>query len=196
MDGNQIDSGKNSGLKNSGLEPNSSSHFDNRIQRLSKEEELEIIARAQSENDQDAIAVITEQFQPLIISIANQYRNRGVGLGDLVSQGNVGFMQALQGFNPSKDARMITYAYPWIKQAIQRLVIRSRHINLPPEKWRKLVHCLALMDAKDAKTVSELAGELEVTPKQLQEILRAKNELLSLDSVSDQFGILVQRHKG
>ena len=91
---------------------------------LTREEERELARRARS-GDLDAASRLIGSHLRLIVKIAERYRAPGLATGDLIQEGCIGLLQALQRFNPDHDARFATYAMWWIKSAIQDHVVRS-----------------------------------------------------------------------
>jgi RNA polymerase sigma-32 factor len=91
---------------------------------LSRDEERDLARRARS-GDRDALGRLVGSHLRFVIRIADRYRSSGLAMADLVQEGCVGLMQALQRFNPDHDARLATYSMWWIKAAIQNHVMRS-----------------------------------------------------------------------
>ncbi|HEX9648889.1 MAG TPA: RNA polymerase factor sigma-32 [Alphaproteobacteria bacterium] len=91
---------------------------------LSREEERDLARRARR-GDRDAVSRLVKSHLRLVIGIAERYRAPGLHKGDLIQEGCIGLMQALQRFNPDHEARLATYARLWIKSAIQDHVVRS-----------------------------------------------------------------------
>jgi RNA polymerase sigma-32 factor len=92
---------------------------------LKPEEEYTMATRLREGGDERAADRLVTSHLRLVIKIAMGYRRCGLPLGDLISEGNVGLMQALKGFDPDKGARFSTYAIWWIKAAIQAYIVRS-----------------------------------------------------------------------
>jgi RNA polymerase sigma-32 factor len=95
------------------------------IPRLSREEEHELAVRAHDHADRAAAAKLIEANLRYVVAIALSYRRYRVRLGDLISEGNVGLMTALQKFDPDRGTRFVTYAAHWIRALILEQVIRS-----------------------------------------------------------------------
>ncbi|WP_425609232.1 sigma-70 family RNA polymerase sigma factor [Thalassobacterium sedimentorum] len=123
---------------------------------LSKEEEVELAARIQSGDKAARDHMISANLR-LVVKIAYDYNNFGLPLLDLISEGNIGLIKAVERFDPSKGGKLSTYAAWWIKQSIKRaLANQSKTIRLP-------VHLVDRI-AKMRKITAELADELDREP--------------------------------
>ncbi len=133
----------------------------------------------------------------LVISIAKQSRGKGLPLGDLIQEGNIGLMQAVRKFEPERGFKFSTYATWWIRQAIWRaLSQKSRPIRVPINKLdlhRKAAKVRAELDQRfqndptrtgrdKIPTVADVAREIGVPAAKLQETLRAVPHVESLDA--------------
>lgn len=103
-----------------------------------KEETLELITLARS-GDENAKEQVIKNYLLLVVKIARQYMNMGVPLGDLISEGNIGLMNALEKFDPSRGAPFSTCAKQWIKQSIIRNCMHNRRIVRLPENISELM---------------------------------------------------------
>jgi RNA polymerase sigma-32 factor len=97
----------------------------NRIPLLEDEEELVLAKRCKDHGDRDAAHRLVRSHLRLVVKVAANYRGYGLPIADLISEGNVGLMQAVERFDPDKGFRLATYALWWIKAEIQQYVIRS-----------------------------------------------------------------------
>lgn len=92
---------------------------------LEAEHELDLARRWRDKNDEKALHELTTAYMRLVISMASKFRHYGLPLSDLVSEGNVGLMQAAARFEPAREVRFSTYAAWWIRSSIQDYVLRN-----------------------------------------------------------------------
>ena len=92
---------------------------------LSLEEELRLACRWRDAHDTDAAHKLVTSHLRLVAKIATSYRGYGLPVGELISEGNVGIMQAVKRFDPDRGFRLSTYAMWWIRAAIQVYILRS-----------------------------------------------------------------------
>lgn len=146
---------------------------------LSKEEEIQLAARIKKGDKAARDHMISANLR-LVVKIAHDYNNFGLPLLDLISEGNIGLVKAVERFDPSKGGKLSTYAAWWIKQSIKRaLANQSKTIRLP-------VHLVDRI-SKMRKITAELADELDREPSD-EEIAYAMdlpvNKVAHLKSVS------------
>lgn len=154
---------------------------------LTSKEEVEL-ADLIKKGDQDARTRMIKANLRLVVKIAQDYSNYGLPLMDLISEGNIGLMKAVERFDPAKGGKLSTYGSWWIKQSIKRaLANQSKTIRLPVHmvdkiaKLRRVITLLAESYGREP-TDEELCGETGMAPRKLSLLKRAAQRPTSLDS--------------
>ncbi|MFD1770538.1 MULTISPECIES: sigma-70 family RNA polymerase sigma factor [Sphingobacterium] len=149
-------------------------HEIGKVDLITAEEEV-ILAQRIREGDQVALEKLTKTNLRFVVSVAKQYQNQGLTLGDLINEGNLGLIKAAKRFDETKGFKFISYAVWWIRQSIlQAIAEQSRIVRLPLNQVGSL--------SKISKAFSKLEQEYErePSPEELADILET-----TVDKVSD-----------
>ncbi|MGJ8656330.1 MAG: sigma-70 family RNA polymerase sigma factor [Akkermansiaceae bacterium] len=154
---------------------------------LTREQEVELAAKIKK-GDKQARSLMIRANLRLVVKIAQDYANYGLPLSDLISEGNIGLMKAVERFDPEKGGKLSTYGSWWIKQSIKRaLANQSKTIRLPVHmvdkisRMRRISNMLAEALGREP-TDSELAEELGIPRNKLAMLKQASQRPASLDA--------------
>ncbi len=159
----------------------------NKIPLLSYEEETELAKKAAA-GDKLAKNKIVNANLRFVINVAKKYQRKGLELEDLISEGNIGLLTAIDKFDVSKGYHFISYAVWWIRQSILKAICeKSRAIRLPQNKANELVQIeRAMKTIKDKvseeQEFSEIAAMLNMDASHVRELLEISRDMASLDA--------------
>jgi RNA polymerase sigma factor (sigma-70 family) len=168
-----------------------------RIPLLTREQEHDLAQRVRA-GDQAAKDQMIEANLRLVVQVARRYLNRGLPLPDLIEEGNIGLLRAVEKFEPHRGTRFSTYATWWIRQAVARaLANQARMIRLPvhvelllgrfARERQRLTQVLGR-----APTTEEIAAALGTGVEQVEELEEIRRPPLSLDRPVDDGGLLLR----
>jgi len=156
--------------------------------KLLTAEEEKSCARKIREGDKNAKNRLIECNLRLVVCIARRYINRGLSLADLIEEGNLGLIHAVEKFDPEVGARFSTYATWWIRQGIERSIMNQSHmIRLPVHLAKKQRQYLRakqklLQAGEHDPSVQDLAYEMGVSEDYLQDLMTLERQEFSIDS--------------
>ena len=160
----------------------------NRIPLLTKEEEEEAAKLAAKGNLAARNKLVNSNLR-FVVSIAKKHQGKGLPLEDLISEGNIGLMNAVKSFDVDKGYRFITYAVWWIRQSIIKAIFEKSHmIRLPGNKLAEINKVEIARQIISRKTglslngeINEIADFLKISPHKTRELLNLQKDILSMD---------------
>lgn len=158
-----------------------------KVSLLVPEEEIDL-ARRIKKGDQKALEKLTKANLRFVVSVAKQYQNQGLSLGDLINEGNLGLIKAAKRFDETRGFKFISYAVWWIRQSIlQALAEQSRIVRLPLNRvgaLNKIGKAFSTLEQEFERepSASELAEELDMSLFEVADTLKISGRHLSMDA--------------
>ncbi|MCH8486312.1 MAG: RNA polymerase sigma factor RpoD/SigA [Candidatus Cyclonatronum sp.] len=177
----------------SGISTRESQSLDRYLQEIGKvslitpDEEVELAKRIQA-GDQEALEKLTQANLRFVVSVAKQYQNQGLSLGDLINEGNLGLIKAAKRFDETRGFKFISYAVWWIRQSIlQALAEQSRIVRLPLNRvgaLNKIGKELSKLEQEYERlpSAAELSESLDMTVSEVADTLKISGRHLSVDA--------------
>ena len=159
----------------------------NKIPMISHEEEIELAQKAQA-GDKAAKNKLVNSNLRFVVNVAKKYQNHGLDLTDLISEGNLGLLTAVDKFDASKGYHFISYAVWWIRQSILKAVCeKSRAIRLPLNRANELVqieHARKVVGTKktEQQEYEEIGAMLNMEPAHVRDMINISRDMVSLDA--------------
>jgi RNA polymerase primary sigma factor len=162
-------------------------HEIGKVVLLTPEEEINL-ARGIKNGEPKALEKLTKANLRFVVSVAKQYQNQGLSLGDLINEGNLGLIKAAKRFDETRGFKFISYAVWWIRQSIlQALAEQSRIVRLPLNRvgaLNKIGKAYSNLEQEFERepNASELADELEMDVSEVADTLRISGKHVSMDA--------------
>jgi RNA polymerase primary sigma factor len=159
----------------------------NKVSLLTREEEQNYARRA-AEGDTVAKNKLIQANLRFVVNVAKKYQNQGLPLADLISEGNIGLMNAIERFDVSKGYHFISYAVWWIRQAILKAICeKSRMIRLPLNRANELVQIEKMRKelqsgSKGDPEIHEIARALDMKEEHVADLINISRDMVSLDT--------------
>ena len=159
----------------------------NKIPMISHEEEIELAQKAQAGDTIAKNKLINANLR-FVVNVAKKYQNHGLDLTDLISEGNLGLLTAVDKFDASKGYHFISYAVWWIRQSILKAICeKSRAIRLPLNRANELVqieHARKIVGTKktEQQEYEEIGAMLNMEPAHVRDMINISREMISLDA--------------
>jgi RNA polymerase primary sigma factor len=158
-----------------------------KVDLLTPEQEIELAVRIKN-GDQLALEALTKANLRFVVSVAKQYQNQGLSLGDLINEGNLGLIKAAKRFDETRGFKFISYAVWWIRQSIlQALAEQSRIVRLPLNRvgaLNKIGKAYSNLEQEFERepNASELANELDMDVGEVADTLKISGRHVSMDA--------------
>ncbi len=158
-----------------------------KIPLLTHEEEVELSKKAQA-GDKKAKDKIVNANLRFVVNVAKQYQNQGLDLPDLISEGNIGLLIAIEKFDVSKGYHFISYAVWWIRQSIMKAIYeKSRAIRIPLNRVNELVKIQNVKKSinsslSESQQIEEICKVLGMDASHVREMLEISHEMVSIDA--------------
>ena len=158
-----------------------------KVNLLTPDEEIELAKKIKS-GDSKALERLTKANLRFVVSVAKQYQNQGLSLGDLINEGNLGLIKAGKRFDETRGFKFISYAVWWIRQSIlQALAEQSRIVRLPLNRvgaLNKIGKAYSNLEQEFERepSANELANELEMDVKEISDALTISGRHVSVDA--------------
>jgi len=159
----------------------------NKVPLLSREDE-EKYARLAAKGDKKAKEILINSNLRFVVNVAKKFQNQGLPLSDLISEGNIGLMNAVDRFDVDKGYHFISYAVWWIRQSILKAICeKSRMIRLPLNRANELVQIekarkFVQGGKSDTDEIQEIAEMMHMDANHVAEIVNISRDLISLES--------------
>ncbi len=159
----------------------------NRIPLLTHEEEVELARKAREGNERARTKMVESNLR-FVVNVAKKYQNQGLPLIDLINEGNIGLMNALDKYDVDRGYHFISYAVWWIRQAILKAIYeKSRTVRLPLNRANELLQIqkmqrTLLHENGEEASSEELAEALDMDSKLIDDLLSISREMVSLDA--------------
>ncbi len=158
-----------------------------KLSLLTSEQEVDLATRIKK-GDQKALEALTKANLRFVVSVAKQYQNQGLTLGDLINEGNLGLIKAAQRFDETRGFKFISYAVWWIRQSIlQALAEQSRIVRLPLNKIgfiNKINKTFSQLeqDFEREPTNDEISQVLQIPSQDIVDTMRSSGRHVSMDA--------------